>query len=224
MAETSIPALICFTAKTRSQMAEALVEHRSSVRPHELGRPDRTVPTGWIASRTVPIVERPAMSDYGVPADPEGALPWVWAQERLVANKNYWVVTASKAGRPHSMPVWGVWLPETERFWFSCSPNARKARNIAANPQVAVTVDDTVECVSLEGRARLVDPATAADSGDVDQMVAAYISKYWDDPAVHADMEAFLRGHAIIEVTPERAFGVIEREEEFSQRATRWRW
>ena len=28
----------------------------------------------------------------------------------------------------------------------------------------------------------------------------------------------------LVEVTPERAFGIIEREEEFAQRATRWRW
>lgn len=162
------------------------------------------------------------MTDYGVPSDPEGALPWSWAEERLVANKNYWVVTASASARPHAMPVWGVWLPATERFWFSCSPNARKARNIAENPQCAVTVDDTVECVSVEGRARLVDPD--ADGPEVDAMVAAYLAKYWDDPSVHPEMEAFLRGHAIFEVTPERAFGIIERDDEFSQKATRWRW
>jgi hypothetical protein len=48
--------------------------------------------------------------------------------------------------------------------------------------------------------------------------------KYWEDPSVHADMEAFVRSHAIIEVTPQVAFGIIERDEEFAQRATRWRW
>jgi len=160
------------------------------------------------------------MTDYGVPSDPAGALPWSWAEERLVANKNYWVVTASASGRPHAMPVWGVWLPGSERFWFSCSPNSHKARNLAENPQCAVTVDDTVECVSLEGRARAAEP----DEPGVDAMVAAYLSKYWDDPAVHPEMEAFVRGHAVFEVTPDRAFGIIEREDEFSQRATRWRW
>lgn len=162
------------------------------------------------------------MSDYGVPADLEGALPWSWAQERLVSNKNYWAVTASSSARPHAMPVWGVWLPESERFWFSCSPSARKARNITENPQCAFTVDDTVECISVEGRARIADPATT--DAATDQAIAAYLTKYWDDAAVHPEMEAFLRSHMIIEVTPERAFGVIEREEEFAQRATRWRW
>lgn len=162
------------------------------------------------------------MSDYGVPADPSGALPWEWAQERLVANRNYWFVTASEAGRPHALPLWGVWLPDTERFWCSCSPNSRKARNLARNPQCVVTVDDTVECVSVEGRGRLVDPI--ADGAVVDAAVGAYVTKYWDDPSVHPEMEAFVRSHALVEVTPERAFGIIEREDEFAQRATRWRW
>lgn len=162
------------------------------------------------------------MADYGVPRDPTGTLPWSWAEERLVANRNFWVVTVSAQGRPHSLPVWGAWLPDTERFWFSCSPNARKVRNIAENPACVVTVDDTVECVSLEGRACLVDPA--ADAAAVDEAVAAYVAKYWEDPAQHAESEAFVRSHAIIEVTPDRAFGIIERDDEFSQRATRWRW
>ena len=106
------------------------------------------------------------MSDYGVPADSTDALPWMWAQQRLVANKNYWVVTVSASGRPHALPVWGVWLPETDRFWFFCSPNARKARNIAENPQCVVTVDDTVECISVEGRARIAETSADADAID----------------------------------------------------------
>jgi general stress protein 26 len=162
------------------------------------------------------------MSDYGVPRDLEGTLPWSWAQERLCGNRNYWVVTASASGRPHALPVWGVWLPDTERFWFSCSPNARKVRNIEANPQCVVTVDDTVECISVEGRARLVD--AGVDGPSIDHAVASYVSKYWEDPAVHPQMEAFLRSHAILEVTPEVAFGIIERDDDFARRATRWRW
>jgi len=166
------------------------------------------------------------MSDYGVPDHLDGLLEWRWAEQRLVANRNYWLVTASAGGRPHAMPVWGVWMPHTERFWFSCSPNARKLRNLAANPQATVTVEDTVEAISVEGRARRVDPAhaSAADTAAVDAMVDAYLAKYWEDPAVHAEMAAFLRAHAIVEVTPERAFGIVEREEEFAERATRWVW
>ena len=162
------------------------------------------------------------MSDYGVPADPDGALPWSWAAERLAANRNYWVVTVSADRRPASMPVWGVWLDDTERFWFSTSPNSRKARNIAVNPHVAVLIDDTVECVSLEGRARLAD--LERDASAVDAVVAAFLAKYYEDPGTHEEAAAFIRGHAMYEVAPERAFGIIERAEEFASKATRWRW
>ena len=161
------------------------------------------------------------MADYGVPADPDGALPWEWAQQRLIANRNYWVVTATVDGRPSAMPVWGVWLPD-DHFWFSCSPNARKARNLAANPHCVVMVDDTVECVSVEGVARAVAAGDEPDA--VDRVADAYLAKYWDDPSEHEQMREFLLSHALFEVTPSVAFGIIEREDAFSQRATRWRW
>ena len=55
------------------------------------------------------------------------------------------------------MPLWGVRYPvPLDRFMFSGSPNSRKARNIAENPNVVVMVDDTVECVSVEGVARVI--------------------------------------------------------------------
>ena len=145
----------------------------------------------------MPAVERPAMSDYGVPSDPEGALPWSWAEERLVANRNYWVVTASVEGS--TFVDAGVGSVAAARPTASGS-RARRTRARRAtsppNPQCAVTVDDTVECVSVEGHARLVDPT--GEPAAVDEVVAAYIGKYWDDPAVHAEMEAFLRGHALL--------------------------
>jgi hypothetical protein len=162
------------------------------------------------------------MTDYGVPVDPEGALARQWAEERLLANRNYWVVTASPVGRPSAMPVWGVWLVDEQQFWFSTSANSRKARNLAVNERCAVTIDDTVECVSLEGRARRVEPDAGAEGFDA--MLASYLAKYWPDPAVHAEMEQFLRSHAVFVVVPERAFGIIERDDEFASRATRWRW
>ena len=170
----------------------------------------------------MPTVERPFMAGYGVPADPAGTLPWTWAQERLADNKNYWVVTASASGRPHAMPVWGVWLTDSDRFWFSCAANARKARNIAENPRCVVTVDDTVECISVEGHARVADQTRDRDA--VNHAITSYVTKYWDDPAVHPEMETFVRNNLIIEISPEVAFGVIERDDEFAQRATRWRW
>lgn len=155
------------------------------------------------------------MPDYGVDAPSWEPLPWSWASERLVANRNFWVVTVSADGRPHALPVWGVWHDAEERFAFSCGPRARKARNLAANPHAVVMVDDTVECVSVEGRATLVPEGARQE-----QWIARYLSKYRPmTPEISAD---FIGQNLVFEFEPLQAFAIIEREEEFSSRATRW--
>ncbi len=58
-----------------------------------------------------PIASRPHMPGYGVVGAEEGSglLPWSWARSRLEHSRNYWVATTWPDGRPHVMPVWGVW-------------------------------------------------------------------------------------------------------------------
>lgn len=158
------------------------------------------------------------MSDYGVPEDLDGVLPWSWAEERLLASKSLWVVTASADGRPHAMPVWGAWQPDPGRFLFSCSPNARKARNLAANPRASIAVDSTVEVVVVEGTVRSVTADEVADGFD------AYAEKYWETEQERAEGREFIGRHALFVLDPERAFGIIETEEDFARRATRWVW
>ena len=165
-----------------------------------------------------PITERPDMAGYGVPDSPDGLLPWSWAEERLLASRNYWLATASADGRPHVMPVWGDWLTEPDRFVFSCAASARKARNIAANSRVSVAAQDSVEVVVVEGFARRLD-------GD-DKISAAqgFGPKYESDPAAVDALIQFYIDHEMYEVVPEVGFGIIEHEEQFQNAATRWRW
>jgi nitroimidazol reductase NimA-like FMN-containing flavoprotein (pyridoxamine 5'-phosphate oxidase superfamily) len=164
---------------------------------------------------TEPRAEQPHMPDYGVDGPAWSPLPWSWAAEKLAGNRNFWVVTASAAGRPHALPVWGVWDDGEHRFAFSCGPRSRKAANLSANPQAVVTVDDTVECVSVEGRAARVD------DGDRQQAwIDRYLAKY---RPVAPDLTAeFLRENLLFELVAERAFAIVEREDEFAERATRW--
>lgn len=104
------------------------------------------------------------MPDYGVDASSWVPLPWAWALERLATNRNFWVVTVSPEGQPNASPVWGVWDNNSNRFAFSCGPRSRKVRNLAANARVTIMTEDTVECLSLEGRARR-DSAGRATAG-----------------------------------------------------------
>lgn len=168
----------------------------------------------------MPKMERPQMDGYGVPDHDEGLLPWSWAEQRLAGSRNFWLTTVSGDGRPHAMPVWGVWIPERERFGFSSAATARKVRNLGENDRCVVTNDDAVHVVSIEGRAERL-------SGDaVDRMGRAWVAKYADEPGFE-DPDAvvgFLHDNAVYEIVPERAFGMIETPEDFSERATRWTW
>ena len=161
-----------------------------------------------------PIAERPHMPEYGVDTDAWEALPWSWAADRLERSRNLWVVTASASGRPHALPVWGVWDDAMPGFMWSCAPGSRKAANVAANPQVCVMADSTLEVVSIEGRATRL-----TDEDMIEPWIERYLTKY-DGEGVTAD---FLRANACFEMVPERGFGIIEREDAFSARATRWR-
>lgn len=162
-----------------------------------------------------PRAETPAMSDYGVGGDDWEALPWSWAAQRLAKARNHWIVTTSADGRPHAMPVWGVWSDDDHAFFFSTSPNSRKVRNLTENPRVVIASEDTVECISIEGTAALV-----TDDARRELWIDRYMDRYLElSPEMSRD---FLRSHTAFEITPERAFGIIETEEDFARRATRW--
>ncbi len=162
------------------------------------------------------------MSDYGVPDDPDGVLDWSWAEERLDRCRNFWVSTVSADGRPHLMPVWGIWLPERDQFMFSCAPGARKARNLRGNPRVSIAVDDSVEVVVIEGVAAEVRTTEIVDL--VRRWAAKYGTDDADDGASEEQLAEFLADTTAFLVDPERAFGLIERPEDFGPRATRWVW
>lgn len=170
-----------------------------------------------------PVASRPTtMTDYGVPDDPEGLLPWSWAAERLAANKNYWVATVDRRGRPHAMPVWGWWDDASGSFWFSCGNGAAKVAHLAANPAVSVMTDDTVEVVSIRGTATKVPTDPVAD--DLAAAAAAWGARYENDDATADQFAAFFTSSTVFRVEAETAFSIIERADEFGPRATRWDW
>ena len=143
-------------------------------------------------------------------------MPWSWAEKRLADSKNFWLTTVGPDGRPHSMPLWGVWEKGEEAFWFSCAEESLKVRNIASNPNVVVAADNTVEVVSVEGTAEPL-----AGRADV---AAAWGAKYASDEQTKEDLTAFFLGGAQYVVRPRKAFGLIERDDEFGPKATRWVW
>jgi len=95
------------------------------------------------------------MPGYGIqPADAgSGLLPWDWAETKLLASHDYWLGSSCPDGRPHLMPVWGIWMKEG--LWFSSSAGSRKARNLLADGRCTAATDDALNPVVVEGLAEL---------------------------------------------------------------------
>jgi PPOX class probable F420-dependent enzyme len=106
--------------------------------------------------RPEPRASRPHMPGYGIggPTEGTGLLPWRWAHDRLVASHDYWLATTRPDGRPHLMPVWGVW--DGAALWFSSANRSRKAQNLRTRPRCSVSTDDAYRPVVLEGDAAVV--------------------------------------------------------------------
>jgi hypothetical protein len=121
-----------------------------------------------------PTTDRPWM--YGRSGLNPVLLPWSWAERRLVAARNYWIATTRPGGRPHTRPVWGVWLEHAFHF----STGSLAAGNIAANPAITVHLESGAEVVIIESVAEVVK-----DADLLPRLITAYNEKYlWDlDPS-----------------------------------------
>lgn len=159
-----------------------------------------------------PKASRPYMPGYGIvgPTEGSGLLPWSWAVERLAGSRNYWVVTRWPDGRPHAMPVWGLW--EQDAFWFSSSLGSRKARNLNADPRCTVTTESAQEPVVLEGTAEIVTNPQA-----LERMLALENAKYKTSYGIEMLDPA---KNATIRVVPRWAFALDAAD--FTGSPTRW--
>lgn len=107
----------------------------------------------------IPAPSRPVVKDYGIPEDEDGLLDWAYVIQQMRESRNYWIATVEENGRPHAVPVWGVWSDDT--LYFGGGPDTRWARNLAANPEVAVHLDNSNEAVILKGSVTPIRDAEA---------------------------------------------------------------
>ena len=154
---------------------------------------------------------RPHMPGYGIlaPDAGTGLLPWSWAEERLTKARNYFVATTHPDGRPHVMPVWGVWLDDS--FFFSTGPNSVKAWNLKANSRCVVCPEGGGQAVVLEGTAEL-----ETDRNVLERFVVVYKEKYdWQIDLADPNYSGIWR------VDPRTVFAFNETDD-FVGSATRW--
>jgi nitroimidazol reductase NimA-like FMN-containing flavoprotein (pyridoxamine 5'-phosphate oxidase superfamily) len=100
-----------------------------------------------------------------------GHIPWSNVDGRLRSMREIWVATTSPAGRPDATPVWFWW--DGQAVYFTCAAVARKARNIAHEPEVVLLNGDGADPIIVKGRAERVD-----DRDELGRVDSAYAEKY----------------------------------------------
>src|SRR4051812_4503193 len=101
-------------------------------------------------------------------------IPWEEIERRLREAFDYWLVTTRPDGRPHAVPIWGVW--RAGGFYFYTEAQTQKVKNLTAQPEVVVHLESTRDVVILEGASARI----AEDTEEWRGVAAALFDKYQD--------------------------------------------
>ena len=85
------------------------------------------------------------------------ALDWADVRTRLEEAPHYWLATTCPDGRPHAVPVDGLWLDEA--CWFGGSTETVKHRNLIADGRATLHLADPEAAVIVVGECELARPA-----------------------------------------------------------------
>ena len=109
------------------------------------------------------------------------APPWDDVERLLTEAQLYWIITVRADGRPHAVPLVGVWADGA--FVFCTGADEQKRHNLERNPHVAVTTGstgangwDSGKDVVVEGTAQRVTDADALQA-----LADAWFAKYGED-------------------------------------------
>ncbi|TDC01716.1 pyridoxamine 5'-phosphate oxidase family protein [Nonomuraea longispora] len=155
----------------------------------------------------------------------DAELPWSRARDALAAvpspDVTYFLGTCRLDGTPHAAGVGAQWLDG--ELYFTSSPAARKARDLAANPRCTISVRLPGIDLVLDGSA-----ARVTDAATLEQVAAGYRAGGWpaevDGDALTAPFSAPSAGpppwqvyrfafRTVVGVATEEPYG-----------ATRWRF
>jgi hypothetical protein len=113
---------------------------------------------------------------YGTP---HRVLTWTEVEQKLVASKTYWLATARRDGRPHTVPVDGIWWEGA--LYFGGDPATVHVRNLRTNPRAVLHTESGESPVIAEGVAEWHRP----NPDEISSLVEATQTKYgypvsWD--------------------------------------------
>jgi nitroimidazol reductase NimA-like FMN-containing flavoprotein (pyridoxamine 5'-phosphate oxidase superfamily) len=109
------------------------------------------------------------------------APPWDEIEQLLAGAQLYWIITVRADGRPHAVPLVGVW--HEGAFAFCTGPEEQKQRNLDAHPQVAVTTGTTGANGWNSGKDLVVEGAAVrvTDARSLQTLADAWYAKYGED-------------------------------------------
>lgn len=114
-----------------------------------------TGPSAEPNHRRPPRVDRPEMpEEYGI-GKATGHVDWSHVEERLSADRVYWIVTVSASGRPRVRPVDGLYLDGL--LYVGGALETQWVRELAANPLVSVHLDGGDDVVIVDGEAEILN-------------------------------------------------------------------
>lgn len=145
-------------------------------------------------------------------ADDATATPWARTREVLAEAEVSWLTTIRPDGRPHVTTLLAVWVGDAA--YFCTGADERKGRNLAENPNVALTtggnrLHEGLDVV-LEG-----DAVRVRDEAKLHRIAEAYEAKYGDEWRFTVRDGAFVNsfgGEALVyEIAPVTIFAFAKR-------------
>ena len=118
------------------------------------------------------------VAGYQMPEDSTTLLPWDFVSLHMTASQHYWLTTVSAAGRPHAVPVWGIWYKN--RIHFEGRMQTAWARHLVRDPHITVHLPHGEQVVIIEGIASIIED-TAIDDDEWKRLDTAFQSKYQVD-------------------------------------------
>ena len=85
-----------------------------------------------------------------------GTLTWTAVRTELERAQHYWVATVRPDGRPHVVPLEGLWIDDA--WYYSGSKETVHYRNAEANPQAVMHLEEAAKTFIVEGEVLPIDP------------------------------------------------------------------
>jgi hypothetical protein len=106
---------------------------------------------------------------YGTP---HRVLTWKEVEQKLVESRTYWLATTRPDGRPHTVPVDGIWLEGA--LYFGGDPATVHMRNLRSDPRAVLHIESGESPVIAEGTAEWHQPS----QDEISRLVEAAQTKY----------------------------------------------